>query len=197
MLELEYHTSAPTTCTFADGTVKPLLPCVDSVDSVGKLTSEDRWPRKPTKFQRAFAYCHDRPPTVGEVLFAVHGPGACYCWPIGGGAYRSVLLAHGEPFGPDCIVLRAFHLDGRMRVTRLGTEFGDINLCIGPSALLMWLDTLMLFDHSLFERGPSPCPAVMKAVVKFAGVLGRTRHWAPGGRGYKRSRDELECVAQA
>jgi hypothetical protein len=195
-----YEYDALANGVFTNGS-KPLKLCTN--DLVPKLTVCDAWPAKPTLFQLAFSECFDLPPTIGHVYYAVNDARtqSFFCWPVGGGAHRTLLLPTGMPLGDDIMITKLFP-DGKMRVVRPrpGWDY-SVELNIGPSALLMWIQNAFEEKSGIFERVAATA-ATLKAIVKFHSVATRQRSLkAPHGSGYKRSVDELypdgELIAKA
>jgi hypothetical protein len=196
-----YEVAKVTNYMFPDGTIKTLEICKH--DKVPPLTSYDYWNPRATTFQLAFSECFHRPPTIGRVSYAVNDARThvYFCWSVGGGVSRTVLLPTGQPLGDDITITELFPT-GKVRVVRPYAGWEDsVELNIGPSALLMWIQNAFEEKSDIFERVCATA-MTMKAIVKFHAVATRQRALKPPhGCEYKRSVEELypngELIAEA
>jgi hypothetical protein len=200
---------------FADGTSKLLMNNTPAGGyAMPKLTTRDRWPKKPTKFQRAFANIFDYPSCYNSIKTTLHGDTIVMRWaakppvwrhhnfsyygqtPCRHPRKRQIVLKTGDEINIGDMV-NNFRVEKVLSNGNIKASFpwmdgsGYDSYTMNPGLVLTYLS--LMTPKRLFDPFIPAFWTFLKAIVKFKRLAARARDKAnaPDGPAFKRVRREV------
>jgi len=197
--------------TFADGTIKPLMERERGARGwpMPKLTTPDHWPKKATKFQRAFANIFEYPSCYNHIKTTLYGDTIVMRWvakpPVwrhhnfsyGGQTLcrhprrRQIVLKTGDEINIGDM-MHNFRVDKILPNGNIKASFpwmdgsGYDSYTMNPGLVITYLSRTT--DYGLFDPYIPAFWTFFKAIVKFKQLAARARDTAnaPDGPAFKR-----------